>query len=277
MLIKTVKILVLFHQMCLSSCLKPLEFPTTFGINRRVCPWSCLSSSPPLHKSLSASGVTRFIHQFGRQPWTGPLVWEKAVMLSPTCLVHLSGNSWHFMKSLWRVKGCLSVKHRGLKWTRCFKQSWATLACPNGRGAVGSHVFAQTSALSWEPSALGRGWHLVWPVSPTEALCFLLGCALHSAGVSSSRGASAGSVGPLPLESAAVQSSQLTARTWVTIQRVGVGCNGQHCKAEGMENRDSCARLLSPPVAALPSVQYTLQSPSSSSWMQPGVCRVRGD
>lgn len=45
-------------------------------------------------------------------------------------------------------------------------------------------MFAQTLALSWDPSALGRGWHLVWPVSPTEALWLLLGCALNTAGVS---------------------------------------------------------------------------------------------
>lgn len=47
-------------------------------------------------------------------------------------------------------------------------------------------MFAQTLGFSWEPSALGRGWHVVWPVSPTEAMWFLLGCALHTAGVSHS-------------------------------------------------------------------------------------------
>lgn len=119
----------------------------------------------------------------------------------------------------------------------------------------------------------------MWPVSPTEVLWLLLACALHTTGVSDPTVPPTlhGTMGPLPLESAAVERGQLKARTSVAVQCVGVGCNGQHCKAEGMENRDSCARLLSPPVAALSALQYTLQSPFSSSWMQLGVCRVQGE
>jgi len=62
-------------------------------------------------------------------------------------------------------------------------------------------------------------------------------------------------IGPLRLESAAAQSCKLKAKTLVTAQDLGAGCNGQCCKAEGMENRDSYTRLLSPPVAALLSMQ----------------------
>lgn len=91
------------------------------------------------------------------------------------------------------------------------KLTWATSACPNVRGAI---VFAQTLVLSWEPSALSGGWHLVWAVSPTEALWFLLGCALHAAGVSHPMEPPTihSTTGPLPLESAAGESSQLKAR-----------------------------------------------------------------
>lgn len=95
---------------------------------------------------------------------------------------------------------------------RCFQLTWATSACQNVRCAI---VFAQTLVLSWEPAALGTGWHLVWPVNPTEALWFLLGCPLHTAGVSHPMVPPAihGTTGQLPLESAAAESRHLKART----------------------------------------------------------------
>ena len=88
-LIKTVKILFLFQQMCLYSCRKPFEFPVTFEISGRVCTWSCLSRSPPLHENSSASRLIGFIHQFGQHPWRGPLVCKERVILTPICLVRL--------------------------------------------------------------------------------------------------------------------------------------------------------------------------------------------
>lgn len=166
-----------------------------------------------------------------------------------------------------------SVKSKGL--SKCKTEDlreWSVLssACPRVRGAI---VFAQTLAFSWEPPALGRGWHLVWPVSPTEAMWFLLGCALHTAGVSHPMVPPTihSTMGPLPLECVAVESCQLKARTGVAVQHAGVGCNGQWKQGQLCQTPvTSCGCSA---CCAVPP----LQSPFSSSWMQPGVCRVQGE
>lgn len=112
----------------------------------------------------------------------------------------------------------------------------------------------------------------MWPVSPTEALGFLLGCSFHTSHPVVPPAIS-DTVGALPLESAAVESSQLKAGTAVAVQhalgavdsaaRQREGKRGQLCQTPVTSCGccAQCAAHTAQPLQQQLGAAWTVQSP----------------